>query len=35
MGIQVARRAWATKANVINCMTLAELKEFISRKRKL
>jgi DNA polymerase (family 10) len=35
MGIQVARRAWATKADVINCMTLAELKEFISRRRKL
>jgi DNA polymerase (family 10) len=35
MGIQVARRAWATKSNVLNCGTLAELKDFIARKRKL
>jgi len=35
MGIQVARRAWATKANVINCMDLAELRKFIARKREL
>jgi DNA polymerase (family 10) len=35
LGIQVARRAWATKANVINCLTLAELKKFIARKRGL
>lgn len=33
-GIDVARRAWATKANVINCMTLAQLKSFIAKKRK-
>lgn len=32
-GIDVARRAWATKAQVINCMTLAELKHCIDRKR--
>lgn len=32
-GLHVARRAWATKHNVINCMTLAELKKFIARKR--
>jgi DNA polymerase (family X) len=35
MGLQVARRAWATKSNVLNCGTLAELKQFIARKRKL
>jgi DNA polymerase (family 10) len=33
-GLDVARRAWVTKANVINCLTAAELKKFISRKRK-
>jgi DNA polymerase (family 10) len=32
-GVGVARRAWATKADVINCMTVAELQAFISRKR--
>jgi DNA polymerase (family 10) len=32
-GIFVAQRAWATAADVINCMTLAKLKEFIRRKR--
>lgn len=32
-GLDVARRAWATKANVINCMTAAELKAFLRRKR--
>jgi DNA polymerase (family 10) len=34
MGIQVARRAWATAGNVLNCSTLAALREFISQKRK-
>jgi DNA polymerase (family 10) len=32
-GIFVAQRAWATAADVINCMTLAKLKEFIKKKR--
>jgi len=32
-GIFVAQRAWATAADVINCMTLAKLKDFIRRKR--
>ena len=32
-GINVARRAWATKKNVINCMTWDELTKFIARKR--
>lgn len=32
-GIFVAQRAWATAADVINCMTLARLKDFIRRKR--
>ncbi|MDQ3224893.1 MAG: PHP domain-containing protein, partial [Gemmatimonadota bacterium] len=32
-GVDVARRAWATKANVINCFTLDELVQFIARKR--
>jgi DNA polymerase (family 10) len=33
-GINVARRAWATKKHVINCMTWEELKKFIARKRR-
>lgn len=33
MGITVARRAWATKENVINCMSIELLREFITRKR--
>ncbi|HEX4055854.1 MAG TPA: DNA polymerase/3'-5' exonuclease PolX [Tepidisphaeraceae bacterium] len=33
-GISVAQRAWATAGDVINCMTLAQLKTFIRRKRK-
>ena len=32
-GINVARRAWATKKNVINCMTWDELTRFLARKR--
>ena len=32
-GVNVARRAWVTKAQVINCMTLSELEAFIARKR--
>lgn len=32
-GLGVARRAWVTKANVVNCMTLAALKKFIAKKR--
>lgn len=34
MGLSVARRAWVRKENVINCMTLAQLKSFIAKKRK-
>jgi DNA polymerase (family X) len=30
-GVNVARRAWATKANVINCLSLEELTTFLSR----
>jgi DNA polymerase (family 10) len=32
-GLSVARRAWATAGNIINCMRIADLKEFLSRKR--
>jgi DNA polymerase (family 10) len=32
-GVQVARRAWATPSNVINCMTWKQLQAFIARKR--
>jgi DNA polymerase (family X) len=32
-GVDVARRAWAGKENVINCFSIAELKKFIKRKR--
>jgi DNA polymerase (family 10) len=32
-GVNVARRAWATKKDVINCMTWDELNAFIARKR--
>ncbi len=33
LGIGVARRAWVTPKNVINCMKLADLRKFIARKR--
>lgn len=33
-GIQVARRAWATAGDVINCMKGKQLLEFIAKKRK-
>ncbi|HEY7091221.1 MAG TPA: hypothetical protein VH518_24200, partial [Tepidisphaeraceae bacterium] len=33
LGFSVARRAWATKENVINCMTHAQLMKFIAKKR--
>lgn len=33
-GIGVARRAWATSLNVINCLSVKELLAFIQRKRK-
>jgi DNA polymerase (family 10) len=33
-GINVARRAWVTKRNVINCMSIGELKKFLAGKRK-
>jgi DNA polymerase (family 10) len=32
-GLHVARRAWATRKNVINCLPLADLKKFLARKR--
>jgi DNA polymerase (family 10) len=32
-GISVARRAWATKSHVINCMNFSALMKFISKKR--
>ena len=32
-GIHVARRAWATKADVINCMTWKQLSEWLGKKR--
>jgi DNA polymerase (family 10) len=32
-GVNVARRAWATKTDVINCMTWDDLNGFIARKR--
>jgi DNA polymerase (family 10) len=32
-GIGVARRAWATRAHVINCLPLAELRAFLKNKR--
>ena len=32
-GVNVARRAWATRKHVINCMGWEELKKFIARKR--
>src|SRR5688572_23243751 len=32
-GIDVARRAWATKHEVINCMTWEQLKTFVGKKR--
>ena len=32
-GIFVAQRAWATAADVINCLKLGKLKEFVGRKR--
>ena len=34
-GIDVARRAWVTAGNVINCMGLIELQKFLKRKRSL
>jgi DNA polymerase (family 10) len=33
-GIDVARRAWATPQQVLNCMPVAKLKQFIAAKRK-
>ena len=32
-GINVARRAWATKKHVINCMTVEKLEAFFAAKR--
>jgi DNA polymerase (family 10) len=33
-GVFVARRAWATAADVINCMSIAQLRAFVKNKRK-
>jgi DNA polymerase (family 10) len=33
LGISVARRAWATKDNVINCMNVNQLMKFVAKKR--
>ncbi|HET6247055.1 MAG TPA: DNA polymerase/3'-5' exonuclease PolX [Tepidisphaeraceae bacterium] len=33
LGLDVARRAWATPENVINCMTVGALKKFLGKKR--
>jgi DNA polymerase (family 10) len=33
-GIDVARRAWATPAQVLNCWPVAKLKHFVAAKRK-
>jgi histidinol phosphatase-like PHP family hydrolase len=33
LGLDVARRAWATPDRVINCLTPAALKKFIAHKR--
>jgi hypothetical protein len=32
-GIGVARRAWVTPQNVINCMTIDELTKFLGSRR--
>jgi DNA polymerase (family 10) len=32
-GVNVARRAWVTKANVINCLSLTQLETWIAKKR--
>ena len=32
-GLDVARRAWATRKDVINCMSVGDLKKFLNRKR--
>lgn len=32
-GVQVARRAWATAGDVINCLSLKSLRAFIAKKR--
>jgi DNA polymerase (family 10) len=34
LGVYVARRAWATVPDIINCMPLAKLRAFIKNKRK-
>jgi DNA polymerase (family 10) len=33
LGLDVARRAWATRKDVLNCMSIEELKQFVARKR--
>jgi DNA polymerase (family 10) len=32
-GVDVARRAWGTKADVVNCLTWEQLKAFVGKKR--
>jgi len=32
-GLTTARRGWVTKGDVLNCMTLAQVRRFIARKR--
>ncbi|MEL7237781.1 MAG: DNA polymerase/3'-5' exonuclease PolX, partial [Planctomycetota bacterium] len=32
-GIATARRGWVTKKDVVNCMTLAQLRKFVDNKR--
>ncbi len=34
-GVNVARRAWASKANVLNCLSWTQLRDLLQRKRKL
>jgi DNA polymerase (family 10) len=34
IGVFVARRAWASSRDVINGMTLGQLRQFIAHKRK-
>jgi DNA polymerase (family 10) len=32
-GLAVARRAWASKKDVLNCWTLSKLRAFVAAKR--
>ena len=33
-GLTTARRGWVAKGDVLNCMTLAQLRKFVARKRR-